>query len=54
MLEGILGENKVCIVSAEMDACSAKIVKRRYVWKLPGVDGGRRKTVGVGVRAQSF
>jgi hypothetical protein len=30
-------ENKVCIGSFEPDACSAYIVKRRYVWKLPGV-----------------
>lgn len=26
----------------ETDACSAYIVKRRYVWKLPGVDGDRK------------
>jgi len=26
----------------EMDACSAYIVKRRYVWKLPGVLSGRK------------
>jgi hypothetical protein len=30
-------ENKVCIGSIESDACSDYIVKRRYVWKLPGV-----------------
>jgi hypothetical protein len=38
----ILERNKVCIVSTETDACSAYIVKRRYVWKLPGVDGDRK------------
>lgn len=43
--------NKVCIVSFERDACSAYIVKRRYVWKLPGVDGDRK--VAGDVRAQS-
>ncbi len=30
-------EIKVCIGSFEPDACSDYIVKRRYVWKLPGV-----------------
>lgn len=30
-------KNKVCIGSFEPDACSDYIVKRRYVWKLPGV-----------------
>lgn len=34
----------------ETDACSAKIVKRRYVWKLPGVEGDRK--VAGDVRAQ--
>ena len=34
----------------EVDACSDYIVKRRYVWKLPGVEDGR-KIVG-DVRAQ--
>ncbi len=46
----ILGEIKVCIASNEVDACSDYIVKRRYVWKLPGVEDGR-KIVG-DVRAQ--
>ena len=30
-------EIKVCIVLLRIDACSEYIVKRRYVWKLPGV-----------------
>jgi hypothetical protein len=30
-------ENKVCIGLTGLDACSDYIVKRRYVWKLPGV-----------------
>ena len=36
----------------EVDACSDYIVKRRYVWKLPGVEDDR-KVVG-DVRAQSL
>jgi hypothetical protein len=47
----LLEKNKVCIGSDEPDACSDYIVKRRYVWKLPGIEDGR-KTVG-DVRAQS-
>jgi hypothetical protein len=35
-------EIKVCIGSIEPDACSDSIVKRRYVWKLPGVEGDRK------------
>jgi hypothetical protein len=35
-------EIKVCIGSFEPDACSDYIVKRRYVWKLPGVEDGRK------------
>ena len=49
--KGILGEIKVCI-GLGPDACSDYIVKRRYVWKLPGVEDGR-KIVG-DVRAQSL
>ncbi|OWK25844.1 hypothetical protein AJ87_00410 [Rhizobium yanglingense] len=33
----LLKKNKVCIVYD--DACSAYIVKRRLIWRLPGVLG---------------
>ena len=49
LTEDILGENKFASALGP-DACSDYIVKRRYVWKLPGVEDGR-KVVG-DVRAQ--
>jgi hypothetical protein len=44
-------KNKVCIGLTGLDACSDYIVKRRYVWKLPGVEDGREAVFDV--RAQS-
>lgn len=46
----ILGEIKFASALGP-DACSDYIVKRRYVWKLPGVEGDRK--VVRSVRAQS-
>ena len=51
MNEPCLLRNKSLHRPSGFDACSDYIVKRRYVWKLPGVEDGR-KAVG-DVRAQS-